>query len=45
MGDWGYVIAGYGLTAIALVAYVVSLRGRAERLAARRRRSVGDEHR
>ena len=41
MGDWAYVIAGYGLTGLTLVAYVVSLRRRAERLAAVRRRPVG----
>jgi hypothetical protein len=32
VGDWGYVVAGYALTAVALVAYVVSVRRRAHAL-------------
>lgn len=34
-GDWGYVIVGYGLTAVAVGAYVARLLARAS--AARRR--------
>jgi hypothetical protein len=43
VGDWGYVVAGYGLTAAALVAYVVSLRRRADALGRSRSRPHEDE--
>jgi hypothetical protein len=42
MGDWGYVVAGYVLTGVALAAYVLSLRRRADALRRTRGRSFGD---
>jgi heme exporter protein CcmD len=37
--NWGYVVAGYGVTAAALVSYVVWLAQRTRRV----RRSLSDE--
>lgn len=31
MGDWGYVVAGYAVTAVGLAGYVASLFARARR--------------
>jgi hypothetical protein len=45
VGDWGYVVAGYGLTATALVAYIVSLRRRADALGRSRGRPDEEEAR
>jgi hypothetical protein len=43
MGEWGFVVAGYGLTAAALTGYVVSLRRQARRLASARRAAADEE--
>jgi hypothetical protein len=39
VGDWGWVIAGYALTAVSLLGYVIGLRAR-ERAARRAREAA-----
>jgi hypothetical protein len=38
--NWGYVVAGYGLTTVTLTAYVMWLRHRTRRM----RRAMPDQH-
>jgi hypothetical protein len=39
--NWGFVVAGYAITAVGLAGYFAWVRGRARRL----RRTLGDERR